>query len=104
PQSKKEAYDSLRMLSGRMHHVVTGVCLKSFEKEVFFSDYTEVYFHEITPEQIENYIEKCKPFDKAGSYGIQEWIGMIGIEKINGNFFNVMGLPINLVIRALEKF
>ena len=73
------------------------------EKEISFSDITEVSFHPLTEEQISYYIEKYKPFDKAGAYAIQEWIGVTGIEKINGDFYNVMGLPVSRVVKTLQQ-
>ena len=73
------------------------------EKEISFSDITEVSFHPLTEEQISYYIEKYKPYDKAGAYAIQEWIGVTGIEKINGDFYNVMGLPVSRVVKTLQQ-
>jgi len=90
------------MLSGRMHRVVTGVCIRSAEKESVFSVTTEVYFRPLTDAQIAHYVAQYKPFDKAGAYAIQEWIGVTGIEKINGDYYNVMGLPIGDVIAVLN--
>ncbi len=104
PADQQEALSMLRMLSGRMHEVITGVCLLSKEKEISFSDLTQVYFLPLSEEDIEYYIENFKPFDKAGSYGIQEYIGYIGIEKISGSYFNVMGLPIHRLVQELRKF
>lgn len=103
PRDIKEAKDILTRLSGKTHRVITGVVILNGKKEISFSDVTEVAFHEITPEQINFYIDKYKPFDKAGAYAIQEWIGVIGIEKINGDFYNVMGLPVSRVVKALQE-
>ena len=94
PKSKAEASTMLQSLSNRSHQVITGVCIKSHDKTISFSNTTKVYFKELTASEIDYYIENYKPFDKAGSYGIQEWIGAIGITKIEGSYFNVVGLPI----------
>jgi septum formation protein len=94
PKSKAEATTMLQSLSNRSHQVITGVCVKSSDKTISFSNTTKVYFKELTASEIDYYIENYKPFDKAGSYGIQEWIGAIGISKIEGSYFNVVGLPI----------
>jgi septum formation protein len=104
PRNSEEAFEMLKSLSGRKHKVITAVCLKSRDKEVVFSDSTDVWFKQLTEEEIHFYIKEFEPFDKAGAYGIQEWIGYIGIERIEGSFFNVMGLPIHLVYSELEKF
>jgi len=102
PVDAAHAVSILRMLSGRMHRVVTGVCIRSAEKESVFSVTTEVYFRPLTDAQIAHYVAQYKPFDKAGAYAIQEWIGVTGIEKINGDYYNVMGLPIGDVIAVLN--
>jgi septum formation protein len=102
PRDAEHAREMLRMLSGRMHTVVTGVCIQSDSKQISFSTETKVYFRSLTKEQIGYYVESYMPFDKAGAYAIQEWIGMIGIEKINGDYYNVMGLPIGEVIAFLK--
>ncbi|MEJ8802313.1 Maf family nucleotide pyrophosphatase [Pontibacter sp. H249] len=94
PQSHHEAAEMLRSLSGTTHEVITGVCLLSKERKTVFHDITKVYFKELTQAEIDFYINRYKPFDKAGAYGIQEWIGMIGIERIEGSYFNVVGLPV----------
>ncbi|MBW8050146.1 MAG: septum formation protein Maf [Cytophagales bacterium] len=104
PRNKSEAFEMLKKLSGSKHEVITGVCLLSRDKEISFYDKTEVWFREIKEAEINYYIENYKPFDKAGGYGIQEWIGLIGIEKINGSYFNVMGLPVHKVYQELKKF
>ena len=94
PKDKAEAIKMLKTLSNRSHKVITGVCIKSKDKTVSFSNTTKVFFKELSSSEIDYYIENYKPFDKAGSYGIQEWIGAIGITKIEGSYFNVVGLPI----------
>lgn len=104
PYDKEDAYKMLSKLSSRTHIVTTGVVISSQRKNVSFSVSTEVTFAPLTSEEIEHYLEVYKPYDKAGSYGIQEWIGYIGIEKINGSYFNVMGLPVQRLYRELIKF
>jgi septum formation protein len=83
--------------------VITGVVIRKDEEEISFADTTEVEFHDLSLEQIEYYVDKYKPYDKAGAYAIQEWIGVTGIRSINGDFYNVMGLPVSRVIRELHK-
>lgn len=102
PIDTEDAFRMLSMLSGNTHHVVTGVVILYKEKEMAFSDTTEVTFNELSADQIRFYVEKYKPFDKAGAYAIQEWIGVVGIQKIEGDFYNVMGLPINRVVKLLS--
>ena len=104
PKSHEEAFSMIRSLSGRVHEVITAVCIFSKEKCEEFYASTEVHFSEIADEEIEYYINKYKPFDKAGSYGVQEWIGYIGIEKIVGSYFNVMGLPVKRLYDELKTF
>lgn len=104
PHSYKEAFDMLRYLSGRSHKVITGVTLRNSERHITFSDTAIVHFKTLSDSEIEYYINNFKPFDKAGAYGIQEWIGYIGIEKIEGSYFTIMGLPVHLVYRELLKF
>jgi len=104
PVDEANAREILGKLSGRKHEVVTGVCIQKRAQQVSFSVTTEVYFRTLTSEQIAHYVSNYKPFDKAGAYAIQEWIGMIGIEKINGDYYNVMGLPIGEVVKALKQF
>jgi septum formation protein len=104
PENKNHAIDILKKLSGRTHRVITGVAIVSGDKEIFFHDITEVSFHSLSYEQIEFYIDKYKPYDKAGAYAIQEWIGAVGIKKINGDFYNVMGLPVSRVVQTLQRF
>lgn len=103
PNNREEAIFMLKQLSGNIHFVYTGVCLKTLDKEISFFDKTEVHFRTLTLEEIEYYVTKYQPYDKAGSYGAQEWIGYVGIEKIYGSFFNVMGLPIQKLYVELEK-
>lgn len=104
PSDKEEAHSMLQTLSGRMHEVITGVAVTSAECSVVFSVSTKVWFTHISREDIDYYIEHYRPFDKAGSYGIQEWIGFVGIERIEGSFYNVMGLPIHRIYRVLKDF
>jgi len=103
PSDAQHAKTILRQLSGRMHKVVTGVCMRKTGKEVSFSTTTEVYFRPLTDAQIDHYVKHYKPYDKAGAYAIQEWIGVTGIEKINGDYYNVMGLPIGEVVKILSR-
>lgn len=104
PADEAEARSMIMSLSGKVHQVITGVCIMSKEKEVVFDEVTEVSFLPLREEDVEYYIKKFKPFDKAGSYGIQEFIGYIGIDRINGSYFNVVGLPIHRVVLELRKF
>src|SRR4030095_6867159 len=93
PKNREDAIDILSDLSGHQHRVITGVVIVLDKKEISFSDSTDVYFHELSAEQIGFYVDKYKPFDKAGAYAIQEWIGVVGIQSVKGDFYNVMGLP-----------
>ena len=104
PVDKEDAWRILDRLSGNMHTVITGVCITSLDKEVSFFATTDVYFSTLTKEEIDHYLKEYRPYDKAGAYGIQEWIGYIGIEKIDGSYFNVMGLPIQKLYRELKNF
>jgi len=104
PTDDKSAFQMLQMLSGRTHEVITGVCIRSLNKEVSFSSSTQVKFKNLSENEIRYYIEHYQPFDKAGSYGIQEWIGKIGVEWIEGSFYNVMGLPIQKLYSELCNF
>ena len=104
PKDAADAEHILSQLSGRVHRVVTGVCIQKGYKQHSFSTVTEVHFRKLSAEQIKHYVANYKPFDKAGAYAIQEWIGMIGIEKIDGDYYNVMGLPIGEVTLALRQF
>ena len=103
PADEEEAVKILTRLSGKIHHVITGVVMITDSKEVAFSDITEVAFHELTAEEINYYVEHYKPLDKAGAYAIQEWIGVTGIKYIKGDFYNVMGLPVSRVVKELKK-
>jgi septum formation protein len=101
PVDRKQAVDTLAELSGQVHSVITGVCILSGEKKIIFADETLVNFHPLTRAQIEYYVDKYRPYDKAGAYAIQEWIGVTGIRSISGDFYNVMGLPVSRVIKEL---
>ena len=103
PNNKQEAIDSLLALSGQTHKVITGVVLLYQGQEISFSETTLVEFHTLTPEQIEFYVNKYKPYDKAGGYAIQEWIGVVGIKKITGDFYNVMGLPVSKLVQTIKQ-
>ncbi len=102
--NREEAYEMIKKLSGKTHSVYTSVTIRSLEKEVTFSDETQVTFADLTDEEIYFYIDNYKPFDKAGAYGVQEWIGYIGVENMNGSYFNVMGLPTHKLYKELVKF
>lgn len=104
PSSYTEAVKMLQKLSGRKHDVITAVCLRSKTRKHTFWVQSAVYFKELMLEEIEYYIDNFQPFDKAGGYGVQEWIGYIGISKIEGSFFNVMGLPVKELYEELLKF
>jgi septum formation protein len=102
PESREDAVRMLSLLSGRKHQVITGVALTSIKEEILFSETTVVRFHPLSMADIEYYIDHYKPFDKAGGYAIQEWIGVVGIQSIIGDFYNVMGLPVSRVINELK--
>lgn len=104
PLSPQEAKEMLQKLSAKSHEVITGVHLKSLEKSVSFAVSTTVYFKLLSTEMIDFYVENFKPFDKAGAYGIQEWIGFVGIERIEGSYYNVVGLPVSELWDALNNF
>ena len=104
PVHREDAVSILLALSGSIHKVITGVVIKKGNEEIAFADVTEVEFHNVTVSEIEFYVDKYKPYDKAGAYAIQEWIGVVGIKSINGDFYNVMGLPVSRVVRELKKF
>jgi len=104
PLNEKDAIDMLGKLSGRKHRVATGVCLRSKNKKKVFHVLTDVYFKPLSPEERTYYVQTYKPYDKSGSYGIQEWIGLIGIEKIEGSYSNVMGLPMKELYEELLRF
>ena len=102
PENKQEAKQMLRNLSGKTHEVITGICLTTKHKQRIFSVLTEVSFAVLSDEEIDYYVEKYSPLDKAGAYGVQEWIGYIGVENIKGSYFNVMGLPVQQLYRELR--
>jgi len=104
PGERKEAVRILKKLSGRKHEVYSGVCIRSAHKELTFSDKTNVYFKSLSDQEIDYYLDNYKPYDKAGAYGAQEWIGFIAIEKIEGSYFNVMGFPVHKLYNALNDF
>ncbi len=104
PHSRDEAAQMLRVLSGREHKVITSVTVRDSSRHETVSDTAIVYFKELSDNEIDYYIDTFKPFDKAGAYGIQEWIGYIGIGKIEGSYFTIMGLPVHLVYQELLKF
>lgn len=101
PKDFNDAVKMLQHLSGKMHEVYTSVCFTSKDFQITVNDCTKVWFNEFTLEEIKYYLNTCKPFDKAGSYGIQDWLGYMGVEKLEGCFFNVMGLPTRLVYKTL---
>lgn len=104
PKDKTEAIWMLNELSGNQHQVITGVCLTSKIKEFSFHSTSDVYFKHLSAAEIDYYVSEYKPYDKAGAYGIQEWIGSIGISHIEGSFYNVMGLPIQKLYENIQKF
>ena len=104
PKDREDAIAMLRKLSGCVHEVITGVCITTKEKTISFSASSAVSFARLDEEEIVYYVDKYRPFDKAGSYGIQEWIGYVAVEAINGSFYNVMGLPVRLLYQELKKF
>lgn len=104
PADIEEAKMMLKLLSGKMHSVYTGVCIRTIHHTLIFSDESKVYFKSLSDEEIAYYANKYQPLDKAGAYGVQEWIGAVGIHKIEGSYFNVMGLPVHLVYQHLKLF
>lgn len=104
PLDYEHAFEMLQLLSGKKHVVITGVCITSKHKQITFSDHTDVYFKTLSDDEIDYYLTHYQPYDKAGSYGVQEWIGYVAIEKIEGSYFNVMGLPIQRLYEELLKF
>ncbi len=104
PADYDDAYNMLKKLSGKWHKVATGVCIFSSQKRVSFNSITKVRFKELTHEEIDYYISNFKPYDKAGAYGIQEWIGYVAVEKIEGSYFNVIGLPVQKLYEVLSIF
>ncbi len=103
PHDEADARRMLSMLSGKTHEVITGVCLQTSSVRKVFSVTTDVRFATLTPEEIDHYIAHYRPFDKAGAYGIQEWIGFVGVEYISGSYFNVMGLPVQRLYSELKQ-
>lgn len=103
PRDREEAIRILGGLSGNRHIVITGVVIRRGNTEIAFADCTDVFFHPLTEEQVIYYVDKYKPYDKAGAYAIQEWIGVVGIKSVSGDFYNVMGLPVSRVVQALEE-
>lgn len=104
PKDEEDAKATLRQLSGNVHQVITGVCLRSISKEVVFSGVSKVHMNELSEEEIDYYIKNFQPFDKAGAYAIQEWIGLCKISKIEGVYSNIVGLPVEQVYEALRQF
>ena len=104
PHSREDAVRMLRLLSGRAHEVVTAVTIRDHVHEETFSDSTRVHFAELSQAEIDHYIDQYRPYDKAGAYGIQEWIGYVGISSIEGSFYNVMGFPVHRVWQELQRF
>jgi len=103
PLDREHALEMLKALSGRKHRVITGVVIMDNDKEISFADITEVEFHDINESDLIYYVDKCEPFDKAGAYAIQEWIGVVGVRSVTGDFYNVMGLPISRVVQTLHR-
>jgi septum formation protein len=104
PENFAAGKKMLEELSGKMHEVFTAVCLKSANKQTTFYDVSKVYFKKLKPDEIEYYLTNFSPYDKAGGYGVQDWIGYIGIDKIEGSFYNIMGLPVKELYEELVKF
>ncbi|MGD9931994.1 MAG: Maf family nucleotide pyrophosphatase [Mangrovibacterium sp.] len=104
PKTREEAIRMLSELSGSQHQVITGMNLQTLTKKISFHAVTEVWFDEMSEEEITYYVDKYKPYDKAGAYGIQEWIGYVAINKIEGSFYNVMGLPVHKLYQYLKEF
>jgi septum formation protein len=104
PENEQEAKDMLQILSGQTHEVITGVCLTGQGKQETFYALSKVKFAELDPDEINYYVKKYTPYDKAGAYGVQEWIGYIGVEKLEGSFYNVMGLPVRMLYSYLKEW
>jgi septum formation protein len=104
PVDEKDAKEMLQTLSGKTHEVITGVCITSLQKQQAFYATSKVKFAKLDSEEIDYYVEKYKPFDKAGAYGVQEWIGYIGVEELSGSFYNVMGLPVKMLYNYLKEW
>lgn len=103
PLDREHALEMLKALSGRKHRVITGVVIMDSNKEISFADITEVEFHDINESDLIYYVDQYEPFDKAGAYAIQEWIGVVGVKSVTGDFYNVMGLPVSRVVQALHR-
>ncbi len=103
PVDRNDAINILLSLSGQQHLVITGVVIRQGDTEISFADITKVWFNELSEEEIRFYVDKYQPYDKAGAYAIQEWIGVIGIKNIEGDFYNVMGLPVSRVVRYIRQ-
>ena len=104
PENEEEAKEILRTLSGKTHEVITGVCLTTQEKQQAFYAVSSVKFAELEEKEIDYYVKKYKPYDKAGAYGVQEWIGYIGMESLSGSFYNVMGMPVRMLYSFLKEW
>ncbi|MCL1933108.1 MAG: Maf-like protein [Candidatus Azobacteroides sp.] len=104
PKNEQEAKEMLQILSGQTHEVITGVCLTGLKKQQTFYVSTQVKFARLQEDEIDYYVKKYRPFDKAGAYGVQEWIGYIGVEKLEGSFYNVMGLPVRVLYTHLKEW
>jgi septum formation protein len=104
PRDYEDAFAMLQSLSGKTHEVITSVCIKTLEEKVVFNETTKVTFNNLNDDEIKYYLDNYKPYDKAGSYGIQEWIGLVAIAKIEGSYANVVGLPVDKVYQHLSKF
>ena len=103
PKDAEEAFDMLQKLSGKQHQVMTSISIKNANFQIITNDITDVYFKNLSSDEINYYIKTCQPFDKAGAYGIQEWIGFIAIDRLEGSYFNVMGLPVHKLYKELMK-
>jgi septum formation protein len=104
PIDRADAIRMVQKLQNNRHSVLTGVCIRSLEKEVCFTASTDVFFDELSQEEIEYYVDTYRPFDKAGAYGVQEWVGYAGIKRIEGSYFNVVGLPVQMLYQKLKEF
>ena len=103
PANASDAFDMLKALSGETHRVVTGVCFRTLDKSIEFHESTQVTFTALSDELIDRYIVDCEPFDKAGAYAIQEWIGMVAVKRIEGDYYNIVGLPLSRIYRELAQ-
>ena len=104
PTDRADAIRMVQKLQNNRHSVLTGVCIRSLDKEVCFTASTDVFFDELSQEEIEYYVDTYRPFDKAGAYGVQEWVGYAGIKRIEGSYFNVVGLPVQMLYQKLKEF